>query len=134
MWNVCVNNVHSEGVWLVLLEVFLVKDDIWILFVLRNGDEVGEDVMFLRHEWAHFDGHIFVISRFRKQGIVAAPWVFVSVMHIHVFVKNVNWIICLVIFVPQWELKTLKCCPNLQNYLLLLQIQLQTVHICQILF
>jgi hypothetical protein len=60
--NVGVDNVHSERIGLILLEVLLVKHNIGVLFVLGDGDKVGEDIMLIRHVGAHFNRHIFIVS------------------------------------------------------------------------
>ena len=64
--NVGVDDVHSERIRLVFLEVLLVKDNVGVLFVFGDGDEVGEDIMLIRHVGTHFYGHIFIVSRLGK--------------------------------------------------------------------
>ncbi len=61
---VSVDDIHSKGIGVIFLEIFLVENDVTVLFVFGDGDEVGEDVMLFRHEGAHLNGHVLKIPGF----------------------------------------------------------------------
>lgn len=63
--NISIDDIHSERVGFVGMEVFLVEYNVGIMFIFGDGDKVRENVMLLRLEWTHFDSHVFIVSRFR---------------------------------------------------------------------
>ena len=59
--DVSIDDIHSERIGLVSEEIFLIENDIGVLFTIRNRDKIREDIMLFRLERTHFDSHVFVI-------------------------------------------------------------------------
>lgn len=62
--NIGIDDVHAKWIGVIELVVFFIEDDIGVLFVFRDGYEVGEDVVLVGGVGTHLDSHVLVVAGF----------------------------------------------------------------------
>jgi hypothetical protein len=62
--NISIDDIHTKGIGVIELVVFFIEDNVGVLFVFRDGNKVGEDIVFVRSVRAHLDSHVLVVAGF----------------------------------------------------------------------